>query len=473
MTAASIDAPDAHGEARAGRPPAWLRRLASAYPWRWALWWFAFPNLVILAMWPVGGPVMQDWLRFSGLLAILFNRIRIGWLRRWMVPLLLLGAVYFYVLAVFNLGYFSIVFALELVGDMRPLESPEYAMAGAVLLLCMALAFVEPPKVGRLEGALPIALAGLTVLGVSQADHAINQATHGSYDRAPPPGTPFESAVSLNGITPATLESRNLVIVMVEAMGQPRSEADAAILNSIWDRPEWRDRFEVSHGATRYFGSTTNAEIRELCGRYAQFETFDFAAADCLPKRFAEAGFATHAFHSFTGTFFDRLSWYPDVGFADMRFAERLVADGAGECGGVFAGACDRGVPRIISRTLRGGDERHLVYWLTVNSHLPIVEAPSIGTDRCDFGTARWRRDYPMLCRLYEIERQVSDALTAEIVRGGMAETDILIVGDHNPPFFQRTIRTRFDMGRVPWIYLKAKRAHSTKRDPLAQGRRR
>ena len=62
-----------------------------------------------------------------------------------------------------------------------------------------------------------------------------------------------------------------------------------------------------------------------------------------------------------------------------------------------------------------------------------------------------------MLCRLYEIEQQVSDALTAEIVSGGLADADILIVGDHNPPFFQRTIRTRFDMGRVPWIYLKAK----------------
>ena len=453
MTAAVAEAPEA---ARASAA-AWLRRLAAAYPWRWALWWFAFPNLVILAMWPVGGPVMQDWLRFSGLLAILFNRVTIPWLRRLLVPLLLLGAVYLYILAVFNLGYFSIMFALELVSDMRPLASPEYAVAGAILVLCMALAFVEPPKVERLEGALPIALAALTVFAVSQADYAINKATHGSYDRAPPPGTPFESAVSLNGITPASVRSRNLVIVMVEAMGQPRSDEDAAILARIWDRPEWRERFEVSHGATRYFGSTTHAEIRELCGRYAAFETFDFAAADCLPRRFAAAGFETHALHSFTGTFFDRLRWYPDVGFQEMRFSEQLIADGAGECGGVFAGACDRGVPQVISRTLAADDERHLVYWLTVNSHLPIVEAPSIGTDTCGFGTAQWRRDFPMLCRLYEIEQQISDALTAEIVSGGLADADILIVGDHNPPFFQRNIRTRFDMGRVPWIYLKAK----------------
>ena len=138
--------------------------------------------------------------------------------------MLLFGAVYFYVLAVFNLGYFSIMFALELVSDMRPLASPEYVVAGAILVMSMALAFVEPPKVGRLEGALPIALAALTVLAVSQADYAINKATHGNYDRAPPADTPFESAVSLAGITPASIQSRNLVIVMVEAMGQPRSE---------------------------------------------------------------------------------------------------------------------------------------------------------------------------------------------------------------------------------------------------------
>jgi sulfatase-like protein len=441
----------------------WLwRRIAEIYPWRWALWWFLFPNLVILAMWPIGGPVMQPWLQFSGCLAILLNRARARPVRHFAVPLLLLGTLYFYVLAVFNLGYFSIVYAVSLLLDMHPLESPEYAVAGVIVLFSLALAFVEPPKVPRLEGSVALILAALTVFGVAFADYNLNWATHGSYDRRPPASQEFESAVKANRVDPATLGSRNLVIVLVESLGEPKGGVDAEIVHRLWDRPEWRARYDVRHGTTRYFGSTTNGEIRELCGEYAQFVDYDFSNPNCLPKRFAKAGFQTHAFHSFKGSFFNRELWYPQLGFHDIRFANTLVLQGAESCDGVFTGACDRSVPALIARTLQADHKRHLVYWLTVNAHLPIVASKTLRTDRCTLGPPGWGKSMPMLCRLYEIEQQVSDGLSAQIVSGGFAESDILIVGDHNPPFFQRNIRTRFDFNHVPWIYLEARPASKT-----------
>ena len=36
-------------------------------------------------------------------------------------------------------------------------------------------------------------------------------------------------------------------------------------------------------------------------------------------------------------------------------------------------------------------------------------------------------------------------------------DADILIVGDHMPPFFQRKARERFDGDKVPWVFLRAK----------------
>jgi hypothetical protein len=442
------------------RPPLrpW-RRAAAAYPWRWVLWWLAFPNIAILAMWPLGGPVMQTWLQFSGLLAILLDQVRNGIVRRLAVPVLMLGALYLYVLGVFGLGYFGLAYALALLSELSVLESPEYAAAGAALLVCLALAFVEPPKVRRLKGAGQLLLAALTALALAYADLAVNWATYASYSRTAPAGTRFESAVNASGVGPDTLASRNLVIVMVESLGTPRASIDRALLQQIWDRPEWRDRYHVSQGTIPYFGATTTAEIRELCGVYAETGSFDFAASDCLPKQFRRAGFKTSGFHSFTSSFFNRGVWYSQLGFSDVRFSDRLLNDGAAPCDGVLAGACDRDIPAIIARQLQSDGDRHLVYWLTLNSHLPILASEALETQACSLGPPDWRESYPMLCRLYQVQQQLSDSLTEQIVSGGFADSDILIVGDHNPPFFRRSLRARFEYGRVPWIHLKARSA--------------
>ena len=60
-----------------------------------------------------------------------------------------------------------------------------------------------------------------------------------------------------------------------------------------------------------------------------------------------------------------------------------------------------------------------------------------------------------MLCRSYQVQKVLADAITSEIMRTNFPDADILIVGDHMPPFFPRSIRARFDTGRVPYIFLQ------------------
>ena len=62
-----------------------------------------------------------------------------------------------------------------------------------------------------------------------------------------------------------------------------------------------------------------------------------------------------------------------------------------------------------------------------------------------------------MICRQYAIFDDIDRALIKEITASDFPEADILLVGDHMPPFFDRHHRSQFDPERVPWLYLKAK----------------
>lgn len=136
---------------------------------------------------------------------------------------------------------------------------------------------------------------------------------------------------------------------------------------------------------------------------------------------------------------------------------------GAHACGGVFAGACDTDVPAIIGDRLRkSGSKRNLIYWLTLNSHLPVPADRSLHTETCSTGDREWDTKLPMLCRSYQIQQRLADSIQREIMRADFPEADILIVGDHMPPFFPRALRSRYDTQHVPWILLRSRAAHKS-----------
>ncbi len=158
----------------------------------------------------------------------------------------------------------------------------------------------------------------------------------------------------------------------------------------------------------------------------------------------------------------DCYDWYPKLGFDHREFEPQLRASGAKFCDGVFAGACDTDVPQIMGdRLWASKSKRNLAYWLTLNVHLPVSPNDILETDDCKLGSEQWRSVSPMLCRSYEVHEAVANSIFEEMMRKDFSESDILIVGDHMPPFFQSIIRSRFDSGHVPWLYLENKAAKS------------
>ncbi len=430
------------------------------FPWKWAFWWVLLPNLAIMAMWPIGGPSMAAPIFQSGIVALFASQIKSRAARAAAMAGIFVYLIAVYVTKSFNVGLKNILAVDQYLAELSPARSPEYVVAGLVLVLSLifALRFGSRTKRFASRGEYIMAFAAVAML--VNVDTMATAGTRGSYKASAPAGTPIDSAMMQNGIDPATVKADNLVVIIVESWGVPNNSFDKWVDDAIWDTSALNSRYEVARGVSKYYGSTTNAEVREWCAVWADHLTFDFDNSVCLPKLFKRAGFKTSAFHSFNEEFFRRAEWYPKLGFDEQYFEPELRKNGAGFCDGVFAGACDFDVPQQLGQHLREShSERNLVYWLTLNAHLPVAVDEQLGTENCRLGSAEWREAYPMLCRSHQVHKLVADSIYAEIMASDFPESDILIVGDHMPPFFPRNIRTRFDAEHVPWIYLRNRAA--------------
>ncbi len=435
--------------------------LPSSGEWKqlrnWMVAWLLIANAPFMLLWLIGCPP-----RATEIMAIAGAGLLVRWASyplRLTTFLFMFGyALIRFTCNLFDVSFDSFIGSVMMVGALSPWASLEYVVGGAAVVATMAFGGWWLRRDANFRSPIlhlvAFACAGL----LASVDTAATWHTRGSYKKAAPGDSAFGSGVTHSGLLQAAAERRHIMIVVVEALGQPTDPAAAALLMKPWLDPRIRGRYEVSHGTTPYFGSTTTAEIRELCGRWGNYDSV-MAKADpsCLPFRLRQQGYRTTGLHSFSGGMFQRTTWYPNVGFERMLFADQLREKGVGECRGVFVGACDREVPRLLASELKAAREPQLLYWLTVNSHMPVIEDASIRTERCDTYSPALATNYPMACRLLRIYDDVARAMVPGITAKDFPPTDILLVGDHMPPFFDRWNRSQFDAHRVPWILLRHK----------------
>lgn len=434
--------------------PAGLRSLEN-----WLLCWLLLPNLGYSLFWIVGGPPRPIPIVVTGLVGIFVHRAPFAVKIAAFAACMIFSALAF-VSSLFNLTILSLVFTFQFASELSPSASVEYVACGVAVVATFLLAWwllrrpttlVRPTRM--------IAAAALTLIAAS-ADVAMSQGARGSYKRTPEAGAYFTSAVQKSGLERFATGDRHLVVIMVEAMGLPSDRALRRQLVDLWARPAVRARYSVTEGNSLFYGSTTNGEMRELCGRWAEYaEVMERRDAGCLPARLRARGYQTQALHSFNGTFFERSVWYPNIGFQSTRFAPELVQAGAERCPGVFVGACDRDVPSQLAKTLKSARQPQFLYWLTVNSHLPVVESEALHTEECASFDSKLAAEFPMTCRLMKLYDETGRSLAGEITADDFPDADILIVGDHIPPFFDRYHRDQFEPDRVPWILLRPKNA--------------
>lgn len=432
----------------------------------WVLCWVMLPNLPFAAMWLVGGPPRVIEIFATGMIGLIIRRAPI-WVQFPAFLALLTASVMFFVSALFSVSIKSMFYSMRFVVELKPSASFEYVVVAFSLLVTVGLAFKFLRRPQNFDKPLHIIVAGALIFAVCGADIWASAGTRGSYRGVPAADEPFSSAATQTRFDALAKDGNHLLIVMVEAWGLPRDPAMRAKLLSRWRQADIGRLYDVRFGSTPFWGSTTYGEMRELCGRWADYHgLIEARDQSCLPARLAAQGYRTTAIHGFDESFFRRTKWYPHVGFEQMAFREDLLARGADKCGGVFPGACDRDVPGMIAKQLKRAKEKQFVYWLTLNAHVPVPASEQLRTKECERFDPVLARDHAMICRLFSLWNDTNQGLGAILTDPDLPPTDVLIVGDHAPPFFDRSQRTQFDPERVPWVLLK----HRKSREPKVTG---
>ena len=425
----------------------------------WAIVWLVLANVAFASMWLIGAPPRRPEIYAAGAIGLLVRRAPV-----WVQAIAFLASMTYSVLGfiagLFNLSILSLLHSLKFFAEINPANSWEYIVGAGLMagIIVLAMWMIRRPQ--AFSDIRLVLLAILATFVLAKVDGFMGKGMRGHYKRAAEVGTPFVSANELSAFVPvAGAPRRHLMLIMVESLGEPvGNEEMSRLMFARYNDPAIAERFEISTGDTTYYNSTTAAEIRELCGRWGDYpEVMDKADASCLPAVLSDQGYETRAYHSFTGKFFDREKWYPNIGFQKQEFAEDLFKRGVRECGGVFPGVCDRDVPKLLAKDLKASVKPQFLYWLTVNSHLPVPPGMNLDVDNCERVSPSLAADYPMICRQFALWDQMDQAIIKEITAADFPETDILIVGDHMPPYYDRHHRSQFAPDRVPYLLLKWK----------------
>ncbi|WP_289015825.1 sulfatase-like hydrolase/transferase [uncultured Methylobacterium sp.] len=437
----------------AGRSGAWRHRSRFAPTLFLVVSALLLPNaLAIFASIWIGIPPRPNVIAAYALVALLCIRLP----RTAAAPLYLV-AVAFDVLTIIAHIFFldlSLIYQnIPAFTHVRTLASPLYTgmLVALSLFLAANIAFLMRYRALMARGNK--AVLALAVVACLAADLTINGSANLDLGPAAGIGQPFRSGVQMSGfdeVVGPSRPKRHVLLVLVESLGQLRDLHHRKVLFSAFDDEALKERFSITTGTTSFFGSTAYGEMRELCQLRSSYGAIlDEEGLTCLPALFATRGYRTVSVHGFTRAFYDRLSWYPRIGFVRTVFQETANATFKRQCGGPFVGPCDVEIADVISERLSTTSQPMFVYWLTLNSHVPVRAGEA--TPRHDCATGGPFGD-PEVCVMAEIWEDLFAAISRLAIRH--PETEILLVGDHAPPLWRKAARGLFEPDRVPWIRL-------------------
>jgi Sulfatase len=279
---------------------------------------------------------------------------------------------------------------------------------------------------------------------------------------------PNASELGLQGFgtgasSPAT-QPPDVVLVLLESWGLATDEQLNKAFQATYSQAGVSERYRVEAGHVPFFGGTVAGESRELCRTSAAFHLLSASAEElnsCLADRLKGTGYHTVALHGMDGDMFNRSVWYQTMGFQETLFKDDFEQMGLPDCNGAFRGTCDSSLADWIGRRLESPSQQPLfMYWVTLNSHLPVVTpsgladaAPcpanlSLGSENLSFGPDT------TLCSWYQLVQNVHRNV-AKLAMGKLSRPTIfIVVGDHAPPFGNAERRRLFSQTEVPYLVM-------------------
>jgi phosphoglycerol transferase MdoB-like AlkP superfamily enzyme len=255
-------------------------------------------------------------------------------------------------------------------------------------------------------------------------------------------------------------DSNKQLLIIMESWGLPNDSAFHAMFQKTISSLATQRQFKPNWGQTRFRGSTTAAEMRELVsakGSYKYF--FNLKSSESqFPSIFDKkktAGYETYGFHSFTGKMFARGNWWYNIGlehifFRDDILAANIVNTNQLDAGTPFPSVKDEQMFDYMVQQTKGS-KRKFVYLLTVNTHLPFTEhiGDMPGEIFSEISKKQISSEAKSQMKKLAIELMYFiNALNPE------EWDDILFVGDHIPPYLRGSDRKYFNSEFVPYLFL-------------------
>ena len=256
---------------------------------------------------------------------------------------------------------------------------------------------------------------------------------------------------------PRSRQAPNVALILVESWGLSGDPKMRDALVQPYTDPELLAKYQVINGSVPFYGPTVGGEGRELCGSKIGFHLLTVTATgfqDCIPDRLAALGYHNVAVHGFEGQMFSRAEWYSRMGFQETWFQPQFQKLGLPDCVGAFTGTCDAAIAGWIGQYLSAPrPSPDFVYWVTLNSHLPVL-TPSRLQNGAPCSLTRALQQKPALCSWYQLVANVHNSVAKLAMTPSSRPTVFIMVGDHAPPFADPALRTSFDSTVVPYTLL-------------------
>ena len=246
------------------------------------------------------------------------------------------------------------------------------------------------------------------------------------------------------------LKGNKTLLILAESWGEPKNTSEKNIHINSLRAAGINIEVNTTIGTS---GSTVSAEMRELCrlnNKSVVIEPNSTIFKDCLPNRAKALGYHTYSIHAASGGMYDRLDWYPKVGFEHSEFYGTIPQDGIRKCKSM-PGLCDVDMMEHVFSQIKN-EKKIFYYWLTLNSHFPYDSRDIfIPTAKCS--KINLLED-SQRCRHFLLQEQFFESLADYISKhkSELKGTQVIIVGDHSPPFYTDQDREAFHENVVPII---------------------
>ncbi len=237
----------------------------------------------------------------------------------------------------------------------------------------------------------------------------------------------------------------NVWVIVLESGGYPNEQILRDQLFDAFQAPALTTKYIVDIGGTPSVGSTIHGELRQLCDGHLVDGLFGNRNLHCLPNVFDKAGYTTTAVHANKKSTYGRGDWYPKIGFSKVVSSDLPDFPHNDETG--RWGTLDdlSTIDWVQTHLLQ--QRNSFVYTLTISTHLPAI----LMTGAKPMASCEANHDEQTCIHLANMHLVLTHIAEASQT---LTDTEVVIVGDHAPPFISRSSSSAFDRTLVTKITL-------------------